>query len=346
MSKYAIHIVGSVPLGSASEVFETLSAKLGPHLRSLPDGETGPRLNWLPWLEPIFSAHPDFVPASEEFRVHQGATPFQRYMLKPGVDPARVRFAGLPHSGFALASWKDFERLKRSGRIPQQVRYQCDIASIPSILAAFVVEPLHEALEPALEQAVIAEIATICAAIPHGELAIQFDVASSVFFHLETGKPSRFGANREQMMDSFIPMHVRLGNAVPKDVHLVYHLCYGDNKHRHSIEPQDMKHLVEFGNRLSAAIGRSIELVHRPVPRYRMDEAFFRPLANLKLRPETTLALGLVHYTDGIEGTRARIAAAERFVTGFMIGTECGFGRRAPETLAGLLDIHAQAARG
>ncbi len=339
-----IHIVGSVPLGSASEVFETLSAKLGQSLRSIPDGETGPRLDWLPWLEPIFASHPDFRPSGEEFRVHLGATAFRRYTLKPGVDAQSVRFGSLPHSAFALASWKQFERLKRSGTIPAHLRYQCDIASISSVLAAFVEEDLHRALEPALEQALIGEIGTICSAIPHGELAIQFDIASSVFFHLETGQPSRFGGTREAMMQSFVPMHARLGQAVPPQVHLIFHLCYGDNRHRHSVEPADMSQLVEFANRLSAGIDRSIELIHMPVPRGRSDDAYFRPLQRLALHAETALALGLVHYTDGVEGTRRRIAAAEHYVSDFLIGTECGFGRRAPETLTALLDIHAQAA--
>jgi hypothetical protein len=346
MAKHGVHLVGSVPMSNASEVFEKVSAAVGPMLRYLPDGETGPRLNWLPWLEPIFSGHPDFELSAEEFRVHAGATPFKRFKLKAGVDARSVRFAKLPHAGFALDSWKDFQRLKKAGKIPVHVRYQCDIASIPSLLAAFVVEDLHDVLEPALEQAVIGEISRICAAIPHGELAIQYDVASSIFFHLESGKPCKFGATREEMMKSFVPMHVRLGNAVPKDVHLIYHFCYGDNKHKHSIEPQDMSHLVNFANALSAGAGRSIELIHMPVPRGRSDDAYFQPLKNLKLRPETALALGLVHRTDGLEGTRRRIAAAEKYVKGFLIGTECGFGRREPSTIPKLLEIHAQAARG
>jgi hypothetical protein len=57
------------------------------------------------------------------------------------------------------------------------------------------------------------------------------------------------------------------------------------------------------------------------------------------------LCLGLVHHTDGVEGTRRRIAAAERFVSGFSIATECGFGRRRPETIAELLQIHTEVAR-
>jgi len=62
------------------------------------------------------------------------------------------------------------------------------------------------------------------------------------------------------------------------------------------------------------------------------------------LRPETKLSLGLVHFTDGVTGARARIAAAEKVTKGFMIATECGLGRRKPETIPELLRIHTEVA--
>ncbi len=56
------------------------------------------------------------------------------------------------------------------------------------------------------------------------------------------------------------------------------------------------------------------------------------------------LSLGLVHYTDGVEGTRKRIEAAQRVVTDFGVATECGLGRRPVETIPGLLRIHSEVA--
>ena len=50
-----VHLVGSVPMASAEEVFETVSAALGPRLKRLPDGETGARGDWITWLEPAFA---------------------------------------------------------------------------------------------------------------------------------------------------------------------------------------------------------------------------------------------------------------------------------------------------
>jgi hypothetical protein len=38
-------------MGNAQEVFERVSAALGPRIERLPDGETGQRGDWITWLE-------------------------------------------------------------------------------------------------------------------------------------------------------------------------------------------------------------------------------------------------------------------------------------------------------
>jgi hypothetical protein len=110
------------------------------------------------------------------------------------------------------------------------------------------------------------------------------------------------------------------------------------------VEPTDMADMVEFANRLSRRIGRTVQLIHMPVPRDRTDAAYFEPLKHLALRPETELCLGLVHYTDGVEGSRNRLAVARNYAPEFSIATECGFGRRDPRTIPELLRIHAEVA--
>jgi hypothetical protein len=145
-------------------------------------------------------------------------------------------------------------------------------------------------------------------------------------------------------MDSFSTWHAKLGDDVPAGVDLMYHLCYGDQGHRHSVEPSTAALLVEFSNKLTAKIKRPIALIHMPVPKSRFDDAYYEPLKNLKLQAQTVLALGLVHLTDGVEGTKRRMAVADKYAKDYAIGTECGFGRRAPETIKPLLDVHARAA--
>jgi hypothetical protein len=99
--------------------------------------------------------------------------------------------------------------------------------------------------------------------------------------------------------------------------------------------------MVEVHNRLSAKLGRPIDYLHMPVPVERSDDAYFAPLAGLKPGTNTRLFLGLVHDSDGVEGTKKRIGVAARYARDFGIATECGFGRRPPETIPNLLRIHA-----
>jgi hypothetical protein len=79
-----------------------------------------------------------------------------------------------------------------------------------------------------------------------------------------------------------------------------------------------------------------------PVPIARSDDAFFRPLTDLKLAPTTELYLGMVHAEDGAEGVRKRAAAASNVGT-FGIATECGISRRkTSDVVRKILAIHAE----
>jgi hypothetical protein len=343
MAGYDVHIVGSVPLDDAAQVFEIVGAALGSRLPRIPDGETGDRLDWIRWLVPLYANNPAFAPADEEYRVHSAAKPMPRFRLKPGAAARDVRF-DLPYAEVAAASYEAFKRARSAGKLAARCRFQVDLVPAHTMVTAFLREEDQAAVEPAYHAALLREIDRVAARIPHRDLAIQFDVASAVFNRLERGQPTRYGRTKAEMIETFAKEMIGLGDRVPKDADLVYHCCYGDNNHRHSIEPTDTGDMVAFANRVSAGIARPIQLFHMPVPRSRIDDAYFAPLKLLELRPETRLSLGLVHHTDGVAGTRRRIATAEKYVAGFMIATECGFGRRDPKTIPELLRIHAEVA--
>jgi hypothetical protein len=42
-----VHLVGSIPLADAREVFEQVGARIGAAAHAIPDGETGERLGWI-----------------------------------------------------------------------------------------------------------------------------------------------------------------------------------------------------------------------------------------------------------------------------------------------------------
>jgi hypothetical protein len=337
-----IYLVGSVPLANARAVFETVSLALGPRLKRIPDGETGERINWVFWQEALFANHPAFERSDKDFQLHATSGLSRRYRLKPGVTLRDVQFDNLFYADVAIGSYRTFAAMKAEGKIAPQVKFQVDLVPAHSVIWLFVEEDLHAAVDPIYNAAVKREIDKLAAAVPHGELAIQLDVASAVFARLERGDVSNYGSSKEEMFRTFAAILLDLGNHVPNGIELLYHFCYGDAGHRHVVEPTDMGDMVELANRLAAGATRDIDLVHMPVPRDRSDDAYFEPLKRLKLRPLTELCFGLVHYTDGIEGTRKRIATAEKFVRDFSIGTECGFGRREPSTIPELLRIHAR----
>jgi len=338
-----VHLVGSVPLANAHDVFVAASRALGPRLRRIPDGETGERSDWIAHLEPIFAEHPALEKSDEVFRLHASAPGRTRYRLRPGVKAKDVTFGNLFYADTALRSYEVFARLKQQGVIPPHCRFQVDLVPAHSVIWLFLQDDLHRELDPVYNDAVRREIDKLARAIPHDQLAIQFDVASAVFARLQRDEPSAYGRDKEEMRETFGRILADLAVRVPAGIELMFHFCYGDSNHRHVVEPVDMGDMVDLANYLAREIARPIGLIHMPVPRDRFDDAYFEPLRRLKLAPATQLCLGLVHYTDGISGTRRRLAAAEKYVQNFAIATECGFGRRPVETIPELLRIHAAA---
>ncbi len=343
MPQRNVHLVGSVPLPDAAAVFETVGAALGDRLKRIPDGETGARIDWITWLEPVFSKNPLFEPA-ETFRLHETAPQRQRYRLKPGISVKDVRLGNLFYADIARESYATFKRLRDAGKIAPGVKFQVDLVPAHSVLWLYVTERQQMELDPIYNEAVMREIDKLAESIPHEDLAIQFDVASAVFARLERNQASPYGRTKEETQAHFTAIIAKLANRVKRDIDLLFHFCYGDSNHRHVVEPTDMGDMVDMANRLTRAIARPIQLIHMPVPRNRSDDAYFAPLTRLALRPETELCLGLVHHTDGLEGTQRRMAAAGKYVRDFAIATECGLGRRPPETIPELLRIHAAAA--
>ena len=70
----------------------------------------------------------------------------------------------------------------------------------------------------------------------------------------------------------------------------------------------------------------------------------FEPLADL--HPGSgKLFIGLVHLTDGTQGSLRRLATFKRHYRGpHGIATECGWGRRKAETIPALMQIHREVA--
>lgn len=341
MTRHA-HLVGSVGLADAEAVFATVSDILGPCCPRIPDGETGERGYWVRWQKGTFEGSPLMEPVgAKQLPGYKDKVERVFYQLKEGADPAELDFGELGYARAALASWRTFERMVEAGTVGPDVRFQVSLPTPVALLTTFVELPDRAACEPALERAMLEDLDRIQAGIPHDKLSIQWDVCLEVI-GVEGGPSLHY----DDGIAGGVARTGRLCGAVAPGVELGIHLCYGDPGHKHIVEPPDLSVSVAFANGICQASPRPVDFMHMPVPRGRGDEAYFAPLRDLDMPAGTRLVLGLVHHTDGVEGTRARMATADKFVSDYDVATECGFGRRDPATIPDLLRIHKAVCEG
>lgn len=346
-----VHLVGSAPVPDARTAFEMFGAALRHHARRYPDGEPGERHDWVLWQKRVLAGHPDFEPVALPDDPRGAIWNITTYRLRVGRRLADVAFEDIGYARAAIDSYRIFEDALASGALPRHAKFQVSLPTAVAFIWFFVAEAAEQAgLLPAYEQALMEEVRCIASVVPNERLAIQWDAAVEP---IRIEKRRRRGPDRRfrdwisdipDLGEYFSSAIARLCNAVPRGVDCLLHLCYGDFGHQHLLEPSDMRVMVDLSNGALARVQRPLELLHMPVPRGRHDDAYFAPLGELRLPPATQLALGLVHYTDGLEGTMRRVAAAKKHASAFAIATECGLGRRPADTLAELLDIHAKVA--
>jgi hypothetical protein len=337
-----VHLVGSIGLDNVEEVFRSVGKTLGPYLRRVPDGEVGGRRLWISWQYPLLRASAYLRP--DPSGAVRPTNRFPLLTLGEGVKPADVRFGELGYAREARASYLDFVAARERGELPKGIRFQVCLPTPFAVVSSVVVPAVLPAVEAAYERAMIGEVAALCRHIPHGDLCVQWDVCNEMV--MWDGQPTD-AVPGDEPHENIIARMQRLCAAVPGDVELGLHLCYGDFGARHFVEPKDAAKMVEFANTLAKSITRPIAYIHMPVPVERSDDAFHRPLADLKLKDGTELFLGIVHANDGVEGAKARMATARRYAPKFGIATECGMARaRSEETVRALLKIHADVCAG
>jgi hypothetical protein len=317
-----VHFVGSVALDSPEDVFAAIGQHCGPYLKRIPDGEPGGRRLWISFQIPVLRANPSLAP------VGQAIVPLK---LAEGARPEEIHFGELGYAREARPSYEDFVAARSAGRIPSRVRFQVSLPTPLAVIMPFVQQSDAQQVFPAYEKAMLREVERILNAIPHHDLAIQWDVCLEMLAWDGRWPNSPPFPEMERV---FAANFAKLGTAIPDDVELGFHLCYGDLDARHFVQPIDANKLVEMANLITRSVPRSIQWIHMPVPIDRSDDAYFAPLKELQLQPGTELYLGLVHVQDGVEGTKKRIATAQKYVSKFGIASECGISRGRNEKVA------------
>lgn len=331
-----IHLVGGVPLDAAA-VFDLAGVHFGALAKRLPDGEM--KRGWLRPQAAIIGRALGMIPGGMARYLHMTN---QRYRPTPGQDLADIDFGPLGYRDAALESYALFEQARDAGKIPSGTRFQISVPTAFGVMGHAIDLDVIRDVWPIYERQLFAELNAIAQTIPPHDLAVQWDIAVEITQALDNPKGSMTDFTADELADAV----ARALDCLPDAVEGGLHLCYGDaGEDKHYVNPRDMGAMVAFHNSIAARARHGIAWLHMPVPKEREDDAYFAPLGELRLRPETELILGLVHRRDGIEGARRKVAAARKFAPAFGIATECGMGRYFdPATIREVFALHRQVA--
>lgn len=330
-----VHLCGSIPLADVDEVFTTAASIVGMYATRIPDGELGPRSSWIAWQQQVLRDCPGLVEQSKRSGAY--GTVRSSFALADGQAPGSLDLGPLGYAQAAKDSYARFADLQAAGAVREATRFLVGLPTPLSLTLHFIEEADRSALEPVFERHIRAELEEIAATLPHAKLAVQWEVVFE-FAVLEGVRPSHLGSPAAEIGDRL----AALGEWVPHEMELGYHLCYGDSGGHHFLEPKDSRWLADQAARIVRGARRRVDWLHVPVPIERDDSAYFAPLAGLELPAETRLYLGLVHREDGLDGARRRIRAASGLGVPFGIATECGLGREPSDAIRSLLELHVE----
>jgi hypothetical protein len=344
----AVHFNGGVNLADAETVMREITARVPRGVSRIPDGETGDRQQWIFFQLQKFWSTPGLEQAPSR-DLGAGYDQMPKVRLADGVAPDDVTWPNLGYADAYIESFATFERLQAEGVIPAGIRFQVEYPTPLASINAWIVDEQQDLLEASYERAVFDDLARLLGALPHDRIAVQWDVA--VEFGILDG---HFGVGERQSFDAIVGRLARCVEQVPDQVPVGLHLCYGDYKHRHYLEPESLATQVAVVNRLNAQARRQVSFFAFTVPQYQRDPAYFEPLHGLRIRPGTEIYFALVPYhpdeqEPGTTAEQVRLID-EHLVRhpgnggapAWGICTECGMARAEREDIPRLLDLHRE----
>ncbi|KAB5575664.1 hypothetical protein GE09DRAFT_600026 [Coniochaeta sp. 2T2.1] len=340
-----VHLNGSLPLSTVEENMRYACKALPHHLKRLPDGEPGVRCNFTRWQ--IWKLQDYVKLVNPELN---GKKDQETDGDTNGTAPTVVGTAPFEtgYDDVAIESYQTFRKLKAEGVVPTDVRFMVALPTPVSAVTLAVPAELHAQIEVVYRDALLRALERIQREIPADELAVQWDMPLEFMFLV--GAPFAGVQHRlwwdGPVLDGIIERVADLTGHVNESVEVGYHFCYGDSvyleadnakrgiKSRFFAEPEDTALMVTVANSLFSKCGRRIRWISMPVPSYRTDTEYFRPLRDLDLSGQAgfDLVLGLVHESE-VEGSRERIKAASEVVPAFQIASTCGLGRHTEDEM-------------
>lgn len=335
MTSREAHLVGSLPGPTPAAAMAAALEVLGPHLRTLPDGETGERRNWVISIVDALRRHPDLELAAEGDWSDYDRTPRLRVRKGRRLYGAALDFG---HVAAVRESWPAFEQARTAAGRPD-LRFQ---EGVPGDLdlAVFTLGPARALRERrAFTEATLAEVRDVRALAGPDTL---FQVEVPVELVLLTKAPA---ATRPALARVFARGLSRLVAGTPEGTRFALHLCLGDMNNQPFGTMVDVRPLVLLANALLAAwpVDRPLELLHapfaaadRPAP---VEGVYYAPLAGLRLPASVRFAAGFAHEAQSLDDQRRVLDTVERHLgRPVVVSAACGLGRRSESAARAVLE--------
>jgi hypothetical protein len=250
-------LVGSIPAGSAEEAMTLALQRVGPHLRQLPDGETGDRNRWIVGIINSLRSHPDL-----QVRREGAWSDYEdqlNFMVRKGH-----RFTGerldLGHVGAYRASRVVFDRLRAEYSRPD-LAFQVGIpGDFDMAMFTFGLTGHFRHRRP-FTDATVREIGQIHAEAGD-DVLFQVEVPAALVF------VAKLPAALQPAMAAWMSKIVtNLARRAPRQARFGIHLCLGDLGHKALCALRDTRPVVELANAIVRRwpAGRPLEYVHAPL---------------------------------------------------------------------------------
>jgi hypothetical protein len=319
-------LVGSIPASDTQEAVELALTELGPTLMCIPDGETGPRSQWVASIIAALREHPAVVLKRDgrwsdyndrpRYRVRRGAT-LDPDQLQLGYDEA-LRLSRPVLNGL----------LAKHGM--NDAVYQVGVAS-GFDLALLAFGPIGALrYRKAFNVAASREMRSI-QSIADKDVVFQIELPAELVAVSRAPRILRAAVARWMASVSVEPARM-----APSGTKVGIHLCFGD-LHHHALMKAGATcaPTVQLANEIAARWPSHTSLAYMHIPLAAgenppsLAESYYAPLAKLSLPAETRLVAGFVHEALSADQLREVLRMIESAVGRRVdVAAPCGLGRR------------------
>jgi hypothetical protein len=302
---------------------------LGPYLRSLPDGETGARRNWIISIIEALREHEALEVRHEGDWSDYDKTPQLRVRHGHRLYGANLDFG---HVDAVRDTYPEFQELRTEHGATELVFQQGVPGDFDLAMFTLGVGGALRHRRPFTE-ATLREI--------HGVRGISgpetlFQIEVPVELVLLAKAPSGIRPHLAKTLSRSV---TGLAAATPRGTRFAVHLCLGDMNNRAFGTMRDVRPLVLLANAITASwpAERRLELVHAPFAAANHPAttaaSFYEPLTELRLPVGVGFAAGFVHEAQELGRQREiRDLIESRLDREVMIAAACGLGRRDERT--------------